>query len=204
MVANAISVNITMDVVGKIEFIKYKIIILKRKTVLFNNPQSKAVLKFGALLLVLLIEINANALEYSEASSTEVSNNIPTLRELAEGGNPQAQYELAETYYKWSKEAFDWYQKSANQGYPPAQAKIGYIYRYGHITQSVDTDYFKSVEWSKKAALQGDADAQYSLGWLYRHGAGVRIDKEEAREWFGRACDNGNQSGCNAYKELNK
>ena len=33
---------------------------------------------------------------------------------------------------------------------------------------------------------------------------GVRQNYVVAKEWFGKACDNGYQNGCDAYKELNQ
>ncbi|MDN3446493.1 SEL1-like repeat protein, partial [Psychrobacter sp. APC 3281] len=51
---------------------------------------------------------------------------------------------------------------------------------------------------------QGHAASQYQLGTIYQKGRGVRQDKFQAKEWFGKACDNGNQNGCDAYRTLNE
>lgn len=32
----------------------------------------------------------------------------------------------------------------------------------------------------------------------------VRQDKRQAKEWFGKACDNGHQAGCEEYRKLNE
>ncbi|HHF2043881.1 TPA: sel1 repeat family protein, partial [Haemophilus influenzae] len=57
----------------------------------------------------------------------------------------------------------------------------------------------------RKAAEQGDADAQAILGFLYLLGErGVQVNKSLAKEWFGKACDNGNQNGCEYYGKLNR
>ncbi|AAM73014.1 MAG TPA: sel1 repeat family protein [Chlorobaculum sp.] len=56
----------------------------------------------------------------------------------------------------------------------------------------------------KKAAEQGDAQAQCMLGLMYELGLGVRQDKRTAKEWYGKACDNGNQKGCDNYRRLNE
>ena len=50
----------------------------------------------------------------------------------------------------------------------------------------------------------GYADACFNLGVLYYDGKGVRQDKGAAKEYFGKACDLGNQGGCNNYKILNE
>ncbi|EEU9561214.1 SEL1-like repeat protein, partial [Escherichia coli] len=41
------------------------------------------------------------------------------------------------------------------------------------------------------------------LGTMYRDGKGIRQNHSLAKEWFGKACDNGDQSGCDRYSELN-
>ncbi len=54
------------------------------------------------------------------------------------------------------------------------------------------------------ASEQGYAEAQYKLGYMYLNGQGVRQDKVLAKEYFGKACDNKYQKGCDLYKDLNK
>ncbi len=53
------------------------------------------------------------------------------------------------------------------------------------------------------AADQGHADSQFILGLMYKQGLGVRQNQLQAKEWFGKACDNGNQCGCDNYRLLN-
>lgn len=60
-----------------------------------------------------------------------------------------------------------------------------------------------SIQLVVEKAAQGDADAQFNLGLMYAIGVGVRQDYVEAREWFGKACDNGSQRGCDGYRDLN-
>jgi hypothetical protein len=38
----------------------------------------------------------------------------------------------------------------------------------------------------------------------YYQEEGVRQDKGQAKEWFGKACDNGYQKGCEVYGKLNR
>ena len=56
----------------------------------------------------------------------------------------------------------------------------------------------------RKAAEQGNAKAQFNLGVSYYQEEGVRQDKGQAKEWFGKACDNGYQKGCEVYGKLNR
>ena len=53
-----------------------------------------------------------------------------------------------------------------------------------------------------QAAKQKSTVAQYRLGNLYAEGQGVRQNLKVAKEWFGKACNNGNQSGCDNYRRL--
>ena len=69
------------------------------------------------------------------------------------------------------------------------------------ISESNFTEAFK---YCKKAAEQGIAQAQYSLGIMYYDGKGVRQNYTKAKEYFGLACDNKYQDGCDIYKKLNQ
>lgn len=62
----------------------------------------------------------------------------------------------------------------------------------------------QEIETIKSQAAAGDAKAQFFLGVMYANGRGVRQNKITAKEWYGKACDNGNQKGCDAYRELNE
>ena len=53
-----------------------------------------------------------------------------------------------------NKEAFKWFEKSANQGNADAQNKLGRMYEYGiEVTQ----DYKKAFKWYEKSAIQGNS-----------------------------------------------
>ena len=51
-------------------------------------------------------------------------------------------------------------------------------------------------------AIQGVACN--SLGVQYENGQGVRQNRSIAKQYFGKACDLGDQLGCNNYKEYNE
>ena len=65
-------------------------------------------------------------------------------------------------------------------------------------------DYGKAFEWYLKAANQGDVDAQLNIGLMYYKGEGVLQNEDNAKEYFGKACDNGEQEGCDSYRILNQ
>jgi|GEM_PF-2443906 len=114
------------------------------------------------------------------------------LKQLAEKGDPRAQYLYAQRYenqcgglhYKLvyelhhmcsdsefgpspketENEVLKWYTKSAEQGYAPAQLLLGKRYSDVYADKKNYSDAFK---WLKLAADQGNAEAQYELGFLY-------------------------------------
>lgn len=42
------------------------------------------------------------------------------------------------------------------------------------------------------------------IGSIYENGNGVKQNKTTAKEWYGKACDNGYQDGCDSYRKLNE
>ena len=87
--------------------------------------------------------------------------------------------------------------QQAENGDKNAQAKLADYY-------DDKQDYQQAFNWYQKSANQGYATAQYNLGVMYDEGQGVRQNKVTAKEWFGKACDNGEQKGCDNYKLLNQ
>lgn len=57
-------------------------------------------------------------------------------------------------------------------------------------------DDIKAAKWYLSAANQGYALAQNSLGLMYFEGRGVLQDKRQSRDWYSKACDNGDQPSC--------
>ena len=127
---------------------------------------------------------------------------------LAEQGDVKAQYNLGNMYVNGRGvkqdgfEAVKWYRKAAEQGLANAQFNLGVMYYEGG--RGVKQDYFEAVKWYRQAAEQGYAQAQFMLGALYLLGKGVQVNKSLAKEWFSKACDNGEEIGCEYYGKLNK
>lgn len=121
---------------------------------------------------------------------------------------PEEQRELGLMYVGKSDElAFRWLEKAANQGDVIAQNNVAAMYSKGIW---VKKDLQKSLHWFTLAASSKSNDkgpvsfAQFAVGHMYLNGQGVRQDTVKAKSYFGLACDNGMQDGCNAYKELNQ
>lgn len=159
-----------------------------------------AVADAEAAVAYIQADMAAAQLDFSELD-------IDTLRSYADVGNAIAQYNLGVRYAfgkgirQDHKKAFEWYQKSANQGVSQAQYNLGVMYDQG---LSVRQDHKKASEWYQKSANQQNSKAQYNLGVAYSMGEGVRQNKATAKEWFGKSCDNGLQLGCDEYRKLNE
>ena len=125
------------------------------------------------------------------------------FKKAAEQGNAHSQSFLGSMYENGQgvrqdyAQASSWYRKAAEQGEEKAQFKLGLSYYDGQ-------DYAQAFNWLQKAAVQGQVYAQYNLGVMYFNGEGVRQSPSIAKEWFGKACDNGLQEGCEGYKKLNQ
>ena len=80
---------------------------------------------------------------------------LDDLRQKAEAGDAEAQYNLGRTYYlgngvpKDLTEAVKWYSRAAEQGFAPAQVNLGNMYSRGEGAPKDDT---KAVKWIRKAA----------------------------------------------------
>lgn len=87
--------------------------------------------------------------------------------------------------------------KAAEQGYAPAQARLGDV-----LDKSEQDD--EAVAWYTKAAAQGNAAGQYGLAQMYLKGEGVKKDLEQARLHAMRAAEQGHPDATmqimNAYR----
>lgn len=92
--------------------------------------------------------------------------------------------------------ANEWFLLSADKGHGKAMLRLGDAYYFG---LGVRHDLNTAMKWYEAAADKKEPEAQYSLGRLYEDGKVYDL----AQEWYGKSCDNGNQKGCGAYRELN-
>ena len=120
-------------------------------------------MKFKNIVLVILtilsLGVNADlkrAIAFDQAGQYEkAAKELFKISQLATRGHPRAMYEFGTMYMKegmWvvqSDEAgFDWWMKSANLGYAPAQFSIGASY-IGGI--GVNRDLSEAKKWLEKA-----------------------------------------------------
>jgi TPR repeat protein len=85
--------------------------------------------------------------------------------------------------------AFDWFNKSAEQGNDYGQNELGELYRDGNGCDANDN---LAIKLFKKSAKQNNSDGQYNLGCMYQKGTGVKKDLNKAMEWIILSANNGN------------
>ncbi|KAF9156118.1 hypothetical protein BG015_007160 [Linnemannia schmuckeri] len=140
---------------------------------------------------------NANA-KASEKRPNNIQASSGSTRQLAEQGNAQAQYQIAQQYELGQGVpqdhtlALEWHLKSAEQGLADAQFSVGTLYRQFHVlAPGVPRDYRKAMDWFLKAAAQGHAAAQHSIGRMYECGEGVLKSDVIAAGWYRKAGEAG-------------
>ena len=141
------------------------------------------------------------------------------IRELANQGDRNAQFELGNLMYKTNKdEAFQWYIKAADNGQTEALKGIERIaesgnsdafqyllkhaennfaiqYTIANIYRNSKSNFYdwrESDKWFesiKNAASNGNPQAQFELGNMYRNAIGVPRDYEQALIWLNKAAE---------------
>lgn len=112
---------------------------------------------------------------------------------LLAGGVPVAMAGVQEDTEQAEKEfargnlivALSLWRKAAEQGYAPAQARLG---------DMLDTaeDDKEAYQWYSKAAAQGNAAGEYGVGQMYLKGEGVAKDVEKAFRYISQAAEKDN------------
>lgn len=141
-----------------------------------------------ALLLCVTCIITAVAQSYGELPAT-----VEELLSLAEAGDSDAQFQLAETYYydvvpPDYEAAAKWHAECAKKGDSRSQVALGIAYYLG---QGVPEDIDESIRLIKMAADQNNETAQYLLGYFYYQGVGVEEDYDKAFLWMSKAAKAG-------------
>jgi uncharacterized protein len=122
-----------------------------------------------------------------QARAPNPAADIETLKQQAEKGDPEAQWQLGAKYVRGNGVVQDnaiavrWFSKAAEQGEAKAQVILGAMYATG---RGVAQNNATAVSWYSKAAEQGDASAQYNLGFKYANGRGVAQNYVAAHKWW--------------------
>ncbi|MBK7935801.1 MAG: sel1 repeat family protein [Lewinellaceae bacterium] len=85
-------------------------------------------------------------------------------------------------------QAFNWYKKSAEQGYASGQNNLALLYEKGEGTAQ---NFDLAFSWYKKSALQGEVIAQYNLALLYKNGKGTEQNWERTFYWLKKSAEKG-------------
>ncbi len=88
--------------------------------------------------------------------------------------------------------AVDYFRRSAQKNYGPAQVVLGYLYDTGLI---VVRDASQAADWYRKATDAGDPLAQWLLGRLYVVASGLPRDDAAAQKWLTLSANQKNPFG---------
>jgi FOG: TPR repeat, SEL1 subfamily len=115
-----------------------------------------------------------------------VPQTVNEIRQRADQGDPQAQFELGIRYRQGrdvpadTSIAIEWFKKAATQLNADAMVQLATLYGTG---RGVSKDLTQAVSWFRQAAELGHASAQFNLGGMYARGDGVTQDLIEAYKW---------------------
>lgn len=158
--------------------------------------------------------ICAKAMEVGILIEADYPASIELFRKLANAGHVLSQYELGQElmYGRLTKdrfllkrtgisvqtdvEAFSWFLKAAESGYPFAQYSVAVCLQRGSGTER---DPKASFKWAKLSAYAGFVGGQETVGIHYINGDGVPQDLDMAYAWFQIAADSPNSSMVKIY-----
>ena len=89
-------------------------------------------------------------------------------------------------------EGVDYFRRSAEVGYGPAQIALGYYYETGAV---IAKDQAQALTLYRKAALAGDPLAAWLAGRLYYLGNGTARDLDAAQKWLKMSAGQNNAYG---------
>ncbi len=132
-------------------------------------------------------ELNEQAKKFIETQ--EFDKAVPVLKQAAELGNPESQYNLGYCYQAGigveqnSENATEWYSKSAEQGWNDGLYAMMMAYGNG---DGIEQDYNKAFEFGLKCAENGDGTCMWNVVNCYYSGMGVEKNMNKMLEWTTR------------------
>jgi len=110
------------------------------------------------------------------------------LQKAANGGDCEAQFQLAEALYKGELElkadhtnAGKWYETAAKAGNAKASFMLARMAKYG---DGIPQDQHLSIMWLMESSRNGNPQAMFLLSNAYAAGDGVDRNEMKAREWL--------------------
>ncbi len=135
---------------------------------------------------LLLIMLSITSIVFGQEEISLDDNNIKIIKEKAEKGDAESQYQYATICMLVDKDkVFYWMKKSAEQGNKNGQLQLGLMYKSG---KGISKDKQKALYWFEKSAKQGDKVAQYYAGVMYYYELG---NKEKAFYWYKKSAIQG-------------
>ncbi len=127
-----------------------------------------------------------NSLAVSLIGQQAFGKAIPLLRQAAEAGHTEAQFNFGVVLLeglgvtKDPVEANLWLRKAAEKNYVDAQYKLAYNYTLGTGTEQ---DLAQAFHWFERAAENDDIEAQFIVIGMLMKGQGVKTNMSRALEW---------------------
>ena len=163
----------------------------------------KKALLFAALLCSLNIAAAKTVAEIKE----DYIRHLPEIQQAAKQGNPKAQAILGTMYkYGWGVErndnqAYEWLEKSAQQGNKMAQNNLAGLYVRDN-TQNSDQQALQMLHQSVEN--DNDAVGHFNLGYMYENGYGTAVDLKKAEYHFSRAAACGHKRAIEALENVRR
>jgi TPR repeat protein len=151
-------------------------------------------LTFLFLTLICLTAFGQNASELNEQAkklieTQEFEKAVPILKQAAELGNAESQYNLGYCYRAGSgieqniEKGIYWFSKSADQGFNDGLYQMMMAYGNG---DGVEQNYNKAYEYGLKCAENGDGTCMWNVINCYYSGMGVEKNMDKMLEWATR------------------
>ncbi len=148
-------------------------------------------LTFIFLTLICLTAFGQNASELNEQSkklieTQEFDKAVPILKQAAELGNAESQYNLGYCYQAGigveqnAEKAIEWYSKSAGQDWNDGLYAMMMAYGSGN---GVQQDFNKAFSFALKCAENGDGTCMFNVINCYKEGMGTDKDIDKMLEW---------------------
>ncbi len=135
------------------------------------------------------------------------AQSIPQLQRLANQGNADAQFLLAQRLAQGSgvkqdfKQAFHWLKQASGQEHAAAMNYLGLCYCNGIGTEKNLEQAFQLFH---ESAAKQNSEGQYNLGYCYYYGEGTALDYKQAVYWFERAAQKRHLEAMNKLGECYK
>lgn len=120
---------------------------------------------------------------------------LKKIMPAAQAGDAEAQYKVGQIYAKGKDvkkdlhKAYEWYTKSADQGFGASRYELGKMFADGN---GVRQNYYTAAKWYRLAAtFNNNANAQFRLGELHFNGRGVEHDYGKAIQLYTKAASQG-------------